>query len=215
MVLKTKYPFQRNTSIKPFYNFFKRGFDFIFAIIGVIFFSPVLLIVSFLVKTSSPGPVFYRGIRTGRFGQQFKIFKFRSMLLGSDLKAYTTSRNDSRVTRVGKIIRRYKVDELPQLINVIKGEMSFVGPRPELPYYTDQYREDELLILSVRPGITDLSSIKFSNLNDLIDDDYPDKNFEKNILEEKNRLRIYYVKEQNFLLDIRLILKTILRLKQL
>jgi lipopolysaccharide/colanic/teichoic acid biosynthesis glycosyltransferase len=134
------------------------------------------------------------------------------MYLGSEKMAGSTSRNDSRITTVGKFIRKYKIDELPQLINIFKGEMSFVGPRPELKKYTDQYKGDELLILKVKPGITDFSSIKFSNLNDLIDDDNPDSNFEKNILASKNILRIKYVKTATFFGDIKLIFLTILKL---
>jgi lipopolysaccharide/colanic/teichoic acid biosynthesis glycosyltransferase len=133
------------------------------------------------------------------------------MVVGADKGAGTTSRNDPRVTAVGRFIRRYKLDELPQLLNVLVGDMSFVGPRPELPRYTDQYQGEELLILQVRPGITDYSSLKFSNLNDLIGDEDPDQAYEEKILAEKNRLRIQYVKDQSFWLDLSLILKTILR----
>ena len=167
IVLKTNYTFQKKNLTKPFYNFFKRSFDIIFAIIGLILFSPVLIVVSVLVKISSPGPVFYRGVRTGRFGQQFRIFKFRSMFLGSDLKALTTSRNDPRVTRVGKIIRRYKIDELPQLINVLLGHMSFVGPRPCLPSQIEVIKEREKQgITDIRPGITGPAQIGNIDMSD-------------------------------------------------
>jgi lipopolysaccharide/colanic/teichoic acid biosynthesis glycosyltransferase len=134
------------------------------------------------------------------------------MQVGAELGAGTTSRNDARITPVGRFIRRYKLDELPQLFNVLRGDMSFVGPRPELLRYTSQYVGDEKLILCVRPGITDLSSIQFSNLNTLIDDENPDRNFEERILPHKNRLRIKYVRERSFLLDFKLIGKTLARL---
>lgn len=134
------------------------------------------------------------------------------MYVGSEMMAGSTSRNDPRITIIGKFLRNYKFDELPQLINVFKGEMSFVGPRPELKKYTDQYQVEELLILKVKPGITDLSSIKFSNLNALIDDDNPDKFFEENILAIKNTLRIEYVKSATFFGDLKLLILTIFKL---
>ena len=198
---------------KPYtYLVAKRLFDIFFSSIGIIAFFPLFLVVSILVKFNSPGPILFKGLRTGKYGIPFNMYKFRSMYLGSEKMAGSTSRNDSRITTVGKFIRKYKIDELPQLINIFKGEMSFVGPRPELKKYTDQYKGDELLILKVKPGITDFSSIKFSNLNDLIDDDNPDSNFEKNILASKNILRIKYVKTATFFGDIKLIFLTILKL---
>lgn len=203
-----------NLSILKFYTYLisKRVFDIFFSSLGLIAISPLFLIISILVKTTSTGPILFKGIRTGKHGIPFKIYKFRSMYVGSEIKAGTTSRNDLRITRIGKFIRKYKFDELPQLINVLKGEMSFVGPRPELKKYTDQYQGNELLILKVKPGITDLSSIKFSNLNDLIDDDNPDCSFEKNILASKNQLRIEYVKTATFFGDLKLIFLTIIKL---
>jgi lipopolysaccharide/colanic/teichoic acid biosynthesis glycosyltransferase len=179
---------------------------------GIIFLSPILLFIAVSVKFTSEGTILYRGERSGLFGKSFNILKFRTMVMNADLGAGTTSRNDKRITYVGNILRRYKLDELPQLINVFFGDMSFVGPRPELQKYTNQYQGEEKLILSVRPGITDFSSVKFSNLNELIDDDNPDASFEKKILSEKNRLRLQYVNECNFWLDIKLIFHTILRI---
>jgi lipopolysaccharide/colanic/teichoic acid biosynthesis glycosyltransferase len=196
---------------RPTYRLLKRIFDIVFACLGFLALLPFFTAIAVAVKLSSPGPIFYRGLRTGRFSKPFRIFKFRSMVVGADKGAGTTSRNDPRVTAVGRFIRRYKLDELPQLLNVLVGDMSFVGPRPELPRYTDQYQGEELLILQVRPGITDYSSLKFSNLNDLIGDEDPDQAYEEKILAEKNRLRIQYVKDQSFWLDLSLILKTILR----
>lgn len=190
----------------------KRIFDLIFSSMGLIALFPLFLVFSILVKTTSTGPILFKGIRTGRYGVPFHIYKFRSMYVGSEMMAGSTSRNDPRITRIGKFLRNYKFDELPQLINVFKGEMSFVGPRPELKKYTDLYQGEELLILKVKPGITDLSSIKFSNLNALIDDDNPDKCFEENILAIKNTLRIEYVKSATFLGDLRLLILTILKL---
>ncbi len=193
------------------YDISKRLFDFIVSIIGLIILFPLFIVVAFAVKVSSKGPVFYRGIRAGQHGKSFRIYKFRSMLEGSDHGAGTTSRFDSRITRIGKFIRRHKIDEIPQLLNVFLGDMSFVGPRPELLSYTDKYQGEEITILTVKPGITDYSSIQFSNLNELIDDEDPDKAFETKILPEKNRLRIKYVKNRSFFVDIKLIIVTIMR----
>lgn len=194
-----------------YYYFIKRLFDIFGALLGIILLFPLLIVIGLIVKITSPGPVLYCGVRTGWYGQPFQIFKFRSMRVGAESGAGTTSKNDPRITPVGSFIRHYKLDEIPQLFNVLFGDMSFVGPRPELLRYTSQYVGDEQLILCVRPGITDLSSLQFSNLNELIDDEDPDRFFEEKVLPEKNRLRIKYVKERSFLLDFFLIVKTLLK----
>lgn len=190
----------------------KRCIDVVSALIGLVVLSPLLFGIAIAVKLSSPGPVFYRGVRTGLHRRIFRIYKFRSMLVGADKGAGTTSKSDSRITVVGTVLRRYKLDELPQLLNVLVGDMSLVGPRPELPRYTEQYREEELLILTVKPGITDYASIEYSNLNDLISDEDPDRVFEEQILVNKNRLRVKYVKERGLVLDFYLILATLTKL---
>lgn len=197
------------------YEVIKRLFDISAAVLGIVLLSPVLLIIAVAVKLSSPGPILYRGTRAGRLGVPFQIMKFRSMYVGSDRGAGTTSRDDPRVTPVGKILRKFKLDELPQLFNVLLGDMSVVGPRPELLRYTEQYTGDEKLILAVRPGITDFSSIQFSNLNELIGDEDPDREFETKVLAAKNKLRIKYVRERGFLLDLQLITQTLLRVARL
>ena len=193
------------------YECSKRLFDIVLSIFAILILLPLFIIISIIVKATSPGDVFYRGIRAGLHGKVFKIFKFRSMYTGSDKGPRTTSKADARITFVGVYLRKYKLDELPQLFNILFGDMSFVGPRPELKTYTDLYKGDEKLILTVRPGLTDFSSLYFSNLNELIDDKDPDKVFEKNILPKKNYLRIEYVKKRNFLLDLNLILKTFIK----
>lgn len=190
----------------------KRLIDIILSIIGVILFFPIFVIISIVIKLTSVGGVFYFGKRIGLNGRPFKIIKFRTMKENSDKGPDTTSRNDNRITFVGRFLRKHKLDELPQLFNILFGDMSFVGPRPELKKYTDLYKGDEKLILTVKPGLTDLSSIYFSNLNELIDDENPDKSFEEKILSKKNLLRVEYVKKQSFLLDIKLILKTMIKL---
>jgi lipopolysaccharide/colanic/teichoic acid biosynthesis glycosyltransferase len=197
------------------YEIAKRTFDITAALGGIILVSPLMFFIALLIKCTSPGPIFYRGVRTGRFGISFHIIKFRSMIVNADQGSGTTSRNDPRVTSFGNVLRRYKLDELPQLFNVLVGNMSFVGPRPELFQYTCQYKGEEKLILAVRPGITDYSSIQFSDLNEMINDEDPDTSFETKVLPEKNRLRLQYAKECNFWLDIRLILQTLLRIARI
>jgi lipopolysaccharide/colanic/teichoic acid biosynthesis glycosyltransferase len=195
-----------------FYIYYKRLFDILSSLFGILILFPILIAIAFTVKLSSTGNVFYVSSRTGLNGKLFKIIKFRTMRENSDKGPDTTSRKDQRVTNIGFFLRKYKLDELPQLINILIGDMSFVGPRPELKKYTDLYKGEEKLILTVRPGLTDISSIYFSNLNELIDDENPDKSFEEKILPKKNLLRVEYVKKQSFLFDVKLILKTMIKL---
>lgn len=196
---------------RPIYQLCKHMFDIFFSIVGLLSVGPIMLSIAVAIKLSSPGPIFFKGLRTGLYGKEFYIYKFRSMVVGADKGAGTTSKNDPRITPIGRYIRKTKIDEFPQLLNVLKGEMSFVGPRPELPRYTSQYQGKERLILSVRPGITDYSSLYFSNLNELIGDEDPDTTFETKILAEKNRLRVMYVEQCSFFGDVMLIINTILR----
>jgi len=174
---------------------------------------PLLLAISILVKLDSRGPVFYRGQRTGRNGKTFRIMKFRSMVVGAEkLGGYSTARNDRRITQVGRYLRRYKLDELPQLINVLRGEMSIVGPRPEVPAYTRLYEGDELLILTVRPGITDYSSIKFAQLDQVLGENDADIVYEEKVRPIKNALRVQYVKDRSFAGDLLIICHTVAKL---
>lgn len=187
----------------------KRLFDIIICLISLPFLFPFFIIFAIIIKLSSPGPVFYRGLRTGLHGRTFRIFKFRTMVINAEkLGGGTTALNDFRIFEFGKFLRRYKLDELPQIINVIKGDMSLVGPRPELPQYTNQFKGEELLILSVRPGMTDYSSVKYFSLQEIVGSKNADQVFEENVLQQKNKLRIKYVKEQNFFQDIRLIFQS-------
>ncbi len=167
-------------------------------------------ITAIAIKLDSPGPVFYRGWRIGLDGKPFKIFKFRTMVVDAEkIGGGTTAVKDPRITRIGKFLRRYKLDELPQVLNVIKSDMSIVGPRPELAQYTGLYKGEELMILSVRPGITDYSSMKFSALDEIVGTGDADRVFEETVLARKNELRIRYVKEHTFFGDIKLILQTL------
>ena len=194
----------------PFYSkVVKRALDFLLALILLIPGCILMLPLAIWVKLDSPGPVFYRALRGGYHNKPFYIMKFRSMVVDADKTGGCTALNDSRVTSVGKVMRRLKLDELPQLFNIIKGDMSFVGPRPELLLYTTQYTPEQECILWVRPGITDRSSIVYIAQDELVGEENPVENFEKYILPEKNRLRVEYAKSQCFTLDMQLFFETI------
>ncbi len=194
----------------------KRLFDIAASLIGLALLSPFLTMVALLVKITSPGPVFYRGIRTGLHGTPFKIYKFRTMVDNAEkLGGPSTAHNDKRLTEVGRALRKYKIDEFPQLINILKGEMSFVGPRPQVEKYTKLYKGDEKLILSVRPGLSDYASIRFINLDQMLGDQNVDQKYLSEIEPEKNRLRIKYVKEQSFRTDMKIILLTMLQMMKI
>ena len=161
----------------------------------------------------SPGKVFYRGVRAGKNEVNFEIYKFRTMVENAEnIGGYSTSINDNRLTKIGRFLRKYKIDELPQFINVIKGDMSLVGPRPQVLYYTNQYKGEEKSILSVRPGITDLASLYFSDMDKVLGDGDADRKYETEIEPIKNLLRLKYVNEQSFVLDIRILIETIFSL---
>ena len=193
----------------------KRIFDVVAVTMSLLCFAPLLLLIALIVKLTSSGPIFYRGVRTGLHGKPFRIFKYRTMVENAEkLGGPSTGKDDPRVTPVGKYLRRYKLDELPQLLNVLKGEMSIVGPRPEVPQYTNEYQGEELLILSVRPGITDYASLQFVQLGDILGNDDPDRVYEDKVRPIKNALRIKYVKEQTFIGDIVLIFRTLFRIVQ-
>jgi lipopolysaccharide/colanic/teichoic acid biosynthesis glycosyltransferase len=194
----------------------KRAFDLMTASIGLVILSPLFVVIACAVRCDTRGPVFYRGVRTGLNGIPFRIIKFRTMVPDAEsLGGKVTARDDARVTRVGRVLRRYKLDELPQLINVIKGDMSVVGPRPEVSEYTALYTDEEHVILSVRPGITDYASIELVQLGEVVGSDTKDGAFEdrvRKVLEVKNALRVKYVREQTLIGDIKLILLTLRKL---
>lgn len=193
--------------------FIKRSFDLIFSIISLTIISPLLIIIGFCIKLSSPGDILYRGVRAGQYNKEFKILKFRTMVKNAEaLGGGSTAYDDVRLTKIGRFLRDYKLDELPQLINVIRGEMSIVGPRPQLFYYTNKYSGDMELILSVRPGITDLASLYFINMDKTLGHGDVDYKYEKEIEPIKNQLRLKYVKEHCFTMDIRIIIETVFSL---
>ena len=189
----------------------KRLFDMIASGFGLLVLSPLFLILALWVKLDSPGPVFYRQIRVGRNNKDFNLFKFRSMRVGSDKKGLiTVGGHDPRVTRSGYYIRKYKLDEFPQLINVFIGDMSLVGPRPEVRKYVDLYTPEQMHVLDVRPGITDMASICYRNENELLETVAdPETYYQTVIMQDKLRINLEYVKHHSFLGDIRLIFKTI------
>ncbi len=188
----------------------KRLFDIVASGLGLVVLCPLFLIMAFWIKIDSKGPVFYRQVRVGRYNKDFRIFKFRSMRMGADKGSLVTiGGRDPRVTRSGYWIRKFKLDELPQLINVFMGDMSLVGPRPEVRHYVDYWTPEQMHVLDVRPGITDPASIKFRNENELMEKaDDPEKYYIEVIMQEKIRLYLEYVNHHSFFCDIGLIFKT-------
>lgn len=188
----------------------KRFFDIFASGCGLLVLSPVLLLVAVWIKLDSKGPVFYRQVRVGRYNKDFRIFKFRSMGVGADKGSLVTiGGRDPRVTRSGYFIRKFKLDELPQLINVLVGDMSLVGPRPEVRHYVDYWTPEQMRVLDVRPGITDPASIKFRNENELMERaENPEDYYIHVIMQEKIRLYLEYVDNASFLYDLKLIFKT-------
>lgn len=189
----------------------KRIFDLAASSLGLLVCSPLFLVLAVWIKMDSRGPVFYRQIRVGRNGRDFGIFKFRSMRVGSDQKGLITiGGRDPRVTRAGYYIRKYKLDELPQLINVFLGDMSLVGPRPEVRKYVDLYTPQQLHVLDVRPGITDLASIRYRNENELLEQaGDPDKFYVEVVMQDKLRINLEYVARHSFWFDLKLIFMTL------
>lgn len=188
----------------------KRVFDIVASGIGLIVLSPLFLILAIWIKLDSKGPVFYRQVRVGLHNKDFRIFKFRSMRVGSDKGSLVTiGGHDPRITRSGYFIRKFKFDELPQLINVFVGDMSLVGPRPEVRHYVDYWTPEQMHVLDVRPGITDPASIKFRNENELMEQaEDPEKYYIEVIMQEKLKLYLEYVANHSFWGDIGLIFKT-------
>ncbi|MBK8982141.1 MAG: sugar transferase [Ignavibacteria bacterium] len=189
----------------------KRTFDIIFSFFGLLFLAPFILIISLLVKAGSKGPAFFIQSRVGRDNKDFGLYKFRSMKTDSDRSGLLTVGNrDPRITGAGFFLRKYKLDEMPQLLNILTGDMSFVGPRPEVRKYVDLYSDEQKKILQVRPGITDLASIKYRNENELLAGaDDPEKYYINEIMPDKIRINLEYISDRSLFKDIKVILKTI------
>src|SRR6185437_374278 len=190
-----------------------RLFDIIVAVAGLVFLSPLLLLVGLLVKLDSRGPILFKQERIGKRFRPFSMYKFRTMHDGAHTTSALTIGADPRITWVGKYLRASKIDELPQLINVLKGEMSLVGPRPELPRYVELFRPDYEKILTVRPGLTDLASLKYSDEASILGQSAnPEREYVSQLLPDKIRLAKEYIEHSSFLFDTKLIFETIIKL---
>jgi lipopolysaccharide/colanic/teichoic acid biosynthesis glycosyltransferase len=204
--------FQPDTLRKGFYiRFGKRAFDFVFSAIGLLILTPLFAVVAMCIKLTSRGEVFFRQTRVGRDGHPFQIVKFRSMLeMASRTPPGITVSSDTRITRVGGILRRYKIDELPQLWNVFLGDMSFVGPRPELPKFVEGYSVDQRQVLGVRPGITDPASLAYRHEEEILSDSQdPEEIYRTEILPDKLSRNLSYIKEISLWNDVRIIFVTL------
>jgi lipopolysaccharide/colanic/teichoic acid biosynthesis glycosyltransferase len=187
----------------------KRAFDIVFSIAGLIVFSPLLLVTGLVILITLGRPILYSPKRAGKSGTFITVRKFRSMRIAEGHTSHHSGDDDPRVTTVGRAIRKFKLDELPQLWNVARGDMSFVGPRPEAPDYTDLYTDEQKAILELRPGITDFASIEFADLGSLLKGDDPDKLYFEKVWDRKMELRMKYVREHSFWVDIKLIFLTL------
>ena len=188
----------------------KRIFDITLSLLGLILLLPFMLIIAIFIKLDSKGPVFFKQVRVTKNGREFKIFKYRTMRVGSDKYSQITVGKDNRITKVGAFLRKYKLDEIPQLINVLIGDMSLVGPRPEVPKYVALYTDEQKEILKVRAGITDYASIEFSDENDLLaSEEDPEKAYIEKVMPKKIELNKKYISEISILTDIKIILLTI------
>ena len=191
----------------------KTIFDIIISILATIALMPLFILIYLAIKITSDGDVLYKGIRAGKNNIPFKIYKFRTMVKDAEnIGGHSTALNDFRLTKVGRFLRKYKLDELPQFFNIIKGEMSLVGPRPQVIYYTSQYSSDLKLILTIKPGLTDLASLYFLDMDKVLGSKDVNEKYATEIEPVKNLLRLKYVKERSFILDIRILTETIFNL---
>lgn len=189
----------------------KRLFDIVAALLGIIILSPLLLIIAVLIVIDSRGGIFYKQTRVGKDMKEFYLFKFRTMFSDSDKKGLlTVGMRDSRITKIGYTLRKYKFDELPQLFNVLNGTMSIVGPRPEVPKYVAMYTNEQKKVLTVRPGITDYASIEYANENAILAKaENPEELYIKEVMPAKLALNEKYIQEMGFATDLKIIFKTI------
>ena len=188
-----------------------RFFDIFFSVIGLIILSPLFLFLALWIKIDSKGPVFYKQLRVGKDGKDFYLYKFRTMVVDADKKGFiTVGKRDPRITRTGYYLRKYKLDELPQLMNVLRGEMSFVGPRPEVRKYVNMYNEEQRKVLSVKPGITDYASIQYIDENEVLaTSDNPEKAYIEVVLPEKIKFNMKYIENQSVKEYFKIIFSTI------
>lgn len=198
---------------KVFQPMFKRLFDICASLIGIIFMLPIFLMIAVWIKLDSPGPIIFRQTRVGQFGREFTLYKFRSMVANAEaLGKQVTAIDDRRITKIGKFLRKSKLDELPQLFNVLKGNMSLVGPRPEVPKYVALYTLKQRQVLEVPPGITDLASIKFRNESDLLaGKSNSEELYIQEIMPQKLELNLMYITQASVKFDLLIILRTLWR----
>ncbi|MBR1747022.1 MAG: sugar transferase [Clostridia bacterium] len=196
---------------KAFSRFFIRFFDILISFFGIVFLLLFFAVIAVAIKCDSKGEVFFRQVRVGRNGKTFRIFKFRTMVKDAEKKGLQLSTaTDSRITKVGKFLRKTKCDELPQLFNVFLGQMSFVGPRPEVPKYVEMYSEEQKNVLLIRPGITDEASILFRNENDILEkSDDPERTYIEEVMPKKLALNLEYLQKMGVFYNLKLIFKTI------
>ncbi len=190
----------------------KRATDILFSAVGLLVTSPLFLVIALRIWLEDGRPIFYRGERIGRFGKPFRMLKFRTMVPNAEKTGGpSTADHDPRITRCGRSLRKYKLDEFPQLINVLRGEMSVVGPRPEVPFYVNMFSDEEKAILSVRPGITDWASLWNSDEGAVLAGSAdPEQAYMERIRPEKIRLQLAYVRNRSFLVDLGIIAQTVL-----
>ena len=191
-----------------------RFFDFILSLVGLVVLAPIFIVLAIWIKTDSKGPVFYKQVRVGQNGIDFGLFKFRSMVVDADKKGLiTVGGRDPRITRSGYFIRKYKLDELPQLINVLVGDMSLVGPRPEVRKYVDLYTDEQQKVLSVKPGITDYASIEYVDENEILGKSTdPEKTYIEEIMPEKIKYNMKYIQNKNVSEYFKIIFLTLLKI---
>lgn len=196
---------------KQLVRYKKRMFDILVSGTGLLVFAPLMGVIALLIKITTRGPVFYLGWRVGQYGKPFRLFKFRTMILNADqLGGPSAADNDPRITRIGKVLRKYKIDELPQLINVLNGEMSIVGPRPEVPQYVKLFTVEERAILSVRPGITDWATLWNADEGTVLKGSLdPERTYCEMIRPQKIKLQLEYVRNQSFWKDAEIIMRTL------
>lgn len=191
----------------------KRIFDIICSLLGLVLLAPLFMVVALLIIVSSKGEVFYIQNRVGKGCKDFKLFKFRTMAINSDKKGLITVGKDNRITKIGYYLRKYKVDELPQLLNVLLGSMSIVGPRPEVRKYVDMYSKEQLKVLTVKPGITDYASLEYFNESELLGkSNNPEETYIKRVIPEKLALSKKYIDKHNLFIDLQIIFRTIVRI---
>ena len=211
--IKTRPDAAKKPAYLGVYNrFTKRILDLLLALVFLVFAIPMYLFIGAAILLEDGRPLFYRPLRGGYKGKPFRIFKFRTMVKNADqIGGGTTALNDPRITRVGQFLRKTKLDETANLLNILRGTMSFIGPRPELLRYTEQYSPEEQAILMVRPGVTDYSSIEFINLDEIVGTENADEMYEKYVLKRKNALRLKYAQTVSFATDTKIFITTVAR----